>query len=92
MSEIQTYKVHETSLIGKNAIIGKGSRIWQFCNIMDGVQIGAVSYTHLDVYKRQVGILEKEERSIILASELLEPCGFQLLYRALLRLTVRREQ
>lgn len=40
MSEIQTYKVHETSLIGKNAIIGKGSRIWQFCNIMDGVQIG----------------------------------------------------
>ena len=34
------YYVHETSLIGPKAIIGKNTRIWQFCNIMSGVEIG----------------------------------------------------
>ena len=34
------YYVHETSLIGKDVNIGERTRIWQFCNIMNGVSIG----------------------------------------------------
>ncbi len=34
------YWIHETSRAGKTAKIGKGTRIWQFCNILDGAQIG----------------------------------------------------
>ena len=37
---VKEYKVHETSLVGDNVKIGGGTRIWQFCNIMDGVEIG----------------------------------------------------
>ena len=40
MCKKETYKIHETSLIGKNVKVGSGTRIWQFCNIMDGVEIG----------------------------------------------------
>lgn len=36
----QEYYVHETSLIGDTAVIGRNTRIWQFCNIMNGVEIG----------------------------------------------------
>lgn len=36
----KNYYVHETSLIGVTAKIGYGTRIWQFCNIMDDVEIG----------------------------------------------------
>lgn len=34
------YYVHETSLIGEDVNIGDRTRIWQFCNIMNGVTIG----------------------------------------------------
>ena len=34
------YYVHETSLIGEDVNIGERTRIWQFCNIMNGVSIG----------------------------------------------------
>lgn len=34
------YYVHETSLIGEDVNIGENTRIWQFCNIMNGVSIG----------------------------------------------------
>lgn len=34
------YYAHETSLIGDKAVIGKNTRIWQFCNIMNGARIG----------------------------------------------------
>lgn len=34
------YYAHETSLIGSKAVIGRNTRIWQFCNIMNGVEIG----------------------------------------------------
>lgn len=34
------YYIHETSLVGENAKIGKNTRIWQFCNIMNHVTIG----------------------------------------------------
>lgn len=34
------YFVHETSLIGDDVHIGAHTRIWQFCNIMNGVTIG----------------------------------------------------
>lgn len=34
------YKADCTSIIGETAIIGTGTRIWQFCNIMDGAVIG----------------------------------------------------
>lgn len=39
MSE-KAYKVHETALVGENVRIGAGTRVWQFCNLMDGVEIG----------------------------------------------------
>lgn len=35
------YYVHETSLIGEAVNIGERTRIWQFCNIMDGVTVGS---------------------------------------------------
>ena len=38
--ENKDYFVHETSMVGVNSRIGKNTKIWQFCNIMDGVQIG----------------------------------------------------
>lgn len=34
------YYVHETSLVGEDVNIGEGTRIWQFCNIMNDVTIG----------------------------------------------------
>lgn len=34
------YYIHETSLLGENTNIGKNTRIWQFCNIMNHVTIG----------------------------------------------------
>lgn len=34
------YYIHETSLTGENVKIGEGTRIWQFCNIMNDVEIG----------------------------------------------------
>lgn len=34
------YIAHESSLIGKSSRIGEGTRIWQFCIIMDEVTIG----------------------------------------------------
>ncbi|MCM1266531.1 MAG: N-acetyltransferase [Bacteroidales bacterium] len=34
------YQADPTSLIGGEAQIGEGTRIWQFCNIMDGSVIG----------------------------------------------------
>lgn len=34
------YTVHETSIVGKQADIGNHTVIWQFCNIMDGAEIG----------------------------------------------------
>lgn len=33
-------KIHETSLVNEKAIIGEGTKIWQFCNIMNNVAIG----------------------------------------------------
>ena len=32
--------VHETSIIGKNCSIGEDTKIWHFCHIMEGVEIG----------------------------------------------------
>ena len=34
------YYVHESSIVSEDAVIGKGTRIWQFCNIMSGAKIG----------------------------------------------------
>lgn len=36
----QEYKVDKTSIVGEDVQIGKGTRIWQFSNIMNGVSIG----------------------------------------------------
>lgn len=38
---MDTFWVHSTSLIDKSTTIGTGTRIWQFCNIMSDVSIGA---------------------------------------------------
>ncbi len=35
------YWVHETSIIGHDVTIGDHTRVWQFCNIMPDVHIGA---------------------------------------------------
>lgn len=32
--------IHESSYVGAKAKIGKGTRIWHFCHIMDGAEIG----------------------------------------------------
>lgn len=32
--------IHETAVMGKGARIGKGSKVWHFCNIGDHVSIG----------------------------------------------------
>lgn len=33
--------VHPTAVVGQSARIGSGTRIWHFCHVMDGAQIGA---------------------------------------------------
>lgn len=34
------FTVHESSYVAENAIIGKGTKIWHFCHIMDGAVLG----------------------------------------------------
>jgi UDP-2-acetamido-3-amino-2,3-dideoxy-glucuronate N-acetyltransferase len=34
------YFVHPSSYVSKSAVIGKGTEIWHFCNIMPGAKIG----------------------------------------------------
>ena len=34
------YFAHESAVIDKNCIIGKGTKIWHFCHIMTGSEIG----------------------------------------------------
>ena len=46
----KTYKVHKTSFVGNNTVIGNGTRIWQFCNIMDGVEIGENCNVGMNVF------------------------------------------
>ena len=36
-----SYDRHDPTLISEKALIGDGTRIWQFCNIMDDVTIGS---------------------------------------------------
>jgi UDP-2-acetamido-3-amino-2,3-dideoxy-glucuronate N-acetyltransferase len=37
---MSTYFSHETAIIDAGAIIGKGTKIWHFCHIMSGAEIG----------------------------------------------------
>lgn len=32
--------IHETSIVENRNCIGKGTRVWQFCNVMDGCSVG----------------------------------------------------
>jgi UDP-2-acetamido-3-amino-2,3-dideoxy-glucuronate N-acetyltransferase len=32
--------VHETAVIDDGAVIGRGTRVWHFCHVMDGAQVG----------------------------------------------------
>ncbi len=34
------YWAHESSIVSLNAVIGKETKIWQFCNVMDNAEIG----------------------------------------------------
>ena len=34
------YFVHETSVVDDNVTIGKGTKIWYFCHIQTGAEIG----------------------------------------------------
>ena len=42
--------VHNTSIVGNSADIGDGTKIWQFCNIMDGARIGTHCNIGMNVY------------------------------------------
>ena len=46
-------EVHPTASISRTAKIGAGAHIGPYCYVGENVEIGPVSYTHLDVYKRQ---------------------------------------
>lgn len=46
----KAYKIHESSFVGENTLIGNGTRIWQFCNIMDGVEIGENCNVGMNVF------------------------------------------
>lgn len=37
---MNNYFAHQTAIIDNGALIGKGTRIWHFCHIMPGAQIG----------------------------------------------------
>ena len=34
-------RIHPTALVGERASIGEHTRIWAFCNVLDGAVIGA---------------------------------------------------
>jgi UDP-2-acetamido-3-amino-2,3-dideoxy-glucuronate N-acetyltransferase len=34
------YYVHESSIVDKDCVIGEGTKIWHFCHVMGGVEIG----------------------------------------------------
>lgn len=34
------YFLHETSIIGEEVRIGQGTKIWQFCHVMNGAEVG----------------------------------------------------
>lgn len=36
----QSYFAHESAFVDDGAIIGKGTKIWHFCHIMSGAQVG----------------------------------------------------
>lgn len=44
------FKIHETSIVDPNTNIGDGTKIWQFCNIMNDVQIGAHCNIGMNVF------------------------------------------
>jgi UDP-2-acetamido-3-amino-2,3-dideoxy-glucuronate N-acetyltransferase len=35
------FYIHPTSVVGREARIGPGTRIWHFCHVMDGARLGA---------------------------------------------------
>lgn len=40
MGEEKNYFVHESSYVDEGAKIGKGTKIWHFCHVLPGAQIG----------------------------------------------------
>ena len=40
MNNEKNYFVHETSFVDDNVAIGKGTKIWHFCHVQSGAQIG----------------------------------------------------
>lgn len=36
----QDYFAHESAFVDEGAIIGKGTKVWHFCHIMSGAQVG----------------------------------------------------
>lgn len=43
-------QVHSSSMLGNNVRLGEGTRIWQFCNIMDNVRVGTNCNIGQNVY------------------------------------------
>lgn len=48
--EDRNIKIHETSLVDENAVIGDETKIWQFCNIMHDVKIGKKCNIGMNVF------------------------------------------
>ena len=40
MSEASSYFVHPSAVVDEGATIGEGTKVWHFCHIMPGAQIG----------------------------------------------------
>lgn len=40
MSKVKGYFVHESAYLDEPVVIGKGTKIWHFCHVMSGAQIG----------------------------------------------------
>jgi len=37
---VSNYFLHETSIVGEEVLIGQGTKIWQFCHVMNGAEVG----------------------------------------------------
>ncbi len=39
--EAGAFRAHESAVVGAEASVGAGTRIWHFCHVMDGARVGA---------------------------------------------------
>ena len=67
MAENKQYFAHETACIDEGAGIGEGTRIWHFCHVMSGAQIGKDCILGQNVFvggKAQIGNRVKIQNNV----------------------------